>query len=170
MMNSIFISTTEIMNQSHGSTDLINILLFWHNTSDRVRTYSSRYMTSILNSRRECRQIFFSIRRDTSWSRVIYEWRYPSVVSTFLRLSLSLSLKNISSSEGSVWRQFDRTFPLLSCPLLCRLYICPVSFHPYHSKSRWRRWRYSPLMKLALWSGTRWSADINSTSLLYPCQ
>ena len=37
-----------------------------------------------------------AIRRDTSWSRVIYEWRHPSVVTTFLRLSLSLSLKSIS--------------------------------------------------------------------------
>ena len=100
-MNSIFISTTEIMDQSDGSTDLIDIILLWHVTSDRVRTYSSRYMTSILNSRRECRQSFtYSSRYILKSSDIWMTISFCSYgISSTLSLSLSL-LKSISSSEG----------------------------------------------------------------------
>ena len=90
IVNSIFISTTEIMNQSDGSTDLINIFLLWHVTSDRVRTYSSRDMTSILNSRRG--SFTYSSRYILKSSDI---WMTISFCSYDISstLSLSLSLK-----------------------------------------------------------------------------
>ena len=119
IMNLIFISTTEIMNQSDGSTDLINIILLWHVTSDRVRTYSSRYMTSPLNLKRGCRQSYsFSSRYILKSSDI---WMTTSFCSYDFSSTLSLFETISHHLKRSIWRQISHTFPLLFCPLLCRL-------------------------------------------------
>ena len=126
-MNLIFISTTEILHQSDGSTYLINIKLFWHVTSGRVRTYSSRYMTSILNSRKECRQSYSYSSRYILKSSDI--WMTTSFCSYDFSSTLSLSLWiNISSSEGvhlTSVQSYVSSF-IMSSPMQIVNLICSV--------------------------------------------
>ena len=98
IMNLIFISWTEILDQSDGSTDLINNTLFWHVTSDRVRTYSSRYMTSILNSKRGCRQSY------SLSSRYILKSSDIWMTTSFCSYDFSSTLSLFSKQYLIIWR------------------------------------------------------------------